>query len=305
MALPGELGKTPASGESAAPAAHAVKRMRGRAAPPPFDPTPRPIPGYAGETTVGGGEGHGGGGGGGGNTAGAVRRTPAPPARSGGLDLRQIFTGPVLRSIVGLPTKMADVVLGKIKHPDGASVTAVAKDRSDVYVAFQDIVSSLFGIGRLYSPGNALWRLPQSGDSCMVLKPSEADGTGVPYVMFGDGGSKQAVPAWLDDQNSGTFVLENWNIDAGGTVRIRSQANQDGSQAAVGATVYLKPDGTLAVSAGQGVNVTIDTSAGGSVVLNGGVLKVARITDQVQGNAGPYPIVNGLISGPGAPFVKA
>lgn len=240
---------------------------------------------------------------GGGGRTGQVIRNPQS-AKSGGIDLRQIFTGATLKKIIGLPSVMSEVLMAKVKSIAGVTST-VANDKSDVYVPYIDTISGIPGIGRLFAAANALWRLPQDGDSVMVLKPSEADGPGVPYVLHGDGGSKQAVPAWLDSQNSGTFVIENWNTDAGGTIRIRSQANQDGSQAAVGCTIYMKPDGTLAIEAGQGSNVTVDSSSGGSVVLNGGVLKVARVTDQVQGTAGPYPIANGLISGPGAPFVKA
>lgn len=236
----------------------------------------------------------------------ATRRAPVESARAGGLDLRQIFTGSTLRGIIGLPTKMADVVLAKIKTPQGGGeVYAIAKDNRDVYIGFQDIISNLFGIGRLFAPGNALWRLPVQGDSAMVLKPSEADGTGVPYVMHGDGGSKQNVPAWLGPQDSGTSVPENWHIDAGGTIQIRSDMNQDGTQASTGATIYLKPGGTLAISAGAGVNVTIDTSSGGSVVLNGGSLAVARQTDPISSaTAGPYPVTPQVIQS-GAPFVKA
>lgn len=52
-----------------------------------------------------------------------------------------------------------------------------------------------------------------------------------------------------------------------------------------GAYILMKADGTIEVQA----------QAGQSIVLNGGVLNVARVTD----TAGPYPIVGGN------PFVKA
>ena len=40
------------------------------------------------------------------------------------------------------------------------------------------------------------------------------------------------------------------------------------------------------------------------IVLNDGALNVARATDQVTGQAGPYPLANGQIVG-GNPTVKA
>jgi hypothetical protein len=185
---------------------------------------------------------------------------------------------------------MADVILAKISHPDNGNVTAIAKDQSDVYVTFVDVLSGIPGIGRLFSPGNALWRLPRKNDSAMVLKPSEGDGPGIPYVMYGDGGpNSNPVPKFLGQQDSGTFVPENWHVEAGGSIVIKSTSGAGGSGAdsATTATIKMNADGSIEITPGAGV----------AIKMAGGNLAVARITDPVTGQAGPYPLVSGQISG--------
>lgn len=260
-----------------------------------------------GEDTTGGGEGHGGGGGGGGWT-GTVHHGPAP-SRSG-LDLRQVLTGSTLRKIMGIPSVMADIILAQIKAPSGGTLTAVANDRSDVYVGFQDIISNIFGTGRLFAPANVLWRLPKSGESAMVLKPTEGDGTGIPYVLYGDGGKASQVPAFLGSNDCGIAADENVHIESGNKVTIKGGSGALTVSGADGAKVCtISVDGNsgiIRIEGGIGAEVQIDATGGGNVVVNGGTLNVARITDQVAGTAGPYPIVNGVISGPvGAQFFKA
>lgn len=49
---------------------------------------------------------------------------------------------------------------------------------------------------------------------------------------------------------------------------------------------------------------TVKVDGSVNVVLNGGSLPVARQTDPVTGNAGPYPIASGIVAG-GAPKVLA
>ena len=80
-----------------------------------------------------------------------------------------------------------------------------------------------------------------------------------------------------------------------------------------GCLVKLDKDGAITLSNASGAKVEIDKNgkvtvtpaAGQDVVLAGGTLKVARVTDQLQGTAGPYPI-NGVVAATGgATNVKA
>lgn len=286
----------------------------------------------SGGSVTDGGSGSGGGGGGGRSTQ--TIRNPASN-KAGGIDLRQIFTGATMKRIIGLPSVMADILFGRVKN-DSGSVTTIAPDRSDVYVAYVDVLSGIPGIGRLFAPGNIFWRLPKSGDSTMVLKPSEVDGPGVPYVMHGDGGKKNAVPIWLGAGDSGVFDPENLHLEAGGVVIIKGGSNADTTSGADDANTSVirlnSNDGSILISGGQTVDskVTIDANSGASIELNagggkitvdgvgnitiqagpgvnvsfnGGLLRVARLTDTVNGTAGPYP-VQGIIAS-GAPNVLA
>lgn len=79
------------------------------------------------------------------------------------------------------------------------------------------------------------------------------------------------------------------------------------------AVIRLRADGSIEVTAKSARNISLAVSGGGNVVLAGGTLKVARVTDPVNigaitAIAGPYPVTfsttlqdaNGT---PGAPVV--
>lgn len=252
----------------------------------------------------GGGEGGGGTGGGGGNTA-----TPrqSKPSTSTGLDLRQSLTGGTLKKIMGLPGLLSDILLAKIKAPPGGQLTAIANDKSDVYVGYQDVLTGQFGIGRLFAPHSIFWRLPTSGSSAMVIKPSEADGTGIPYVLHGDGGNPRAtpVPDWLDSNNCGIQAPEMFHIESTNQGVIIKGVTSNGS---LTTQVYLKSDGSIAISAGQGKNITVDANGGGNIVLNGGNLKVARQTDKTVADTTMAAFITAVcakFNAPAAPMASA
>lgn len=259
--------------------------------PVPHGPRPLPMARRGVPEGGGGGEGSGGAGGGGGNTArpGGNTATPtsASAARSasgGGLDFRQIFTGATLKKIIGLPGIIADVILAKITAPEGGQLYGIAQDKSDVYVGFQDIITKHFGIGRLFAPHSIFWRLPTNGSSAMVLKPSEADGTGIPYVLHGDGGNPRAtpVPDWLDQNNCGIQAPEAFHIESTNQGVIIKGVTSNGSAMT---EIYLKPNGDIDISGGIGSNINISANGGGNIVLNGGSLNVARKTDKVAADS--------------------
>lgn len=61
------------------------------------------------------------------------------------------------------------------------------------------------------------------------------------------------------------------------------------------ATIRVRADGAIEITATDGRNVAINVSGSGDVVLDGGTLKSVRVTDPVRigtitGVAGPYPV---------------
>lgn len=81
------------------------------------------------------------------------------------------------------------------------------------------------------------------------------------------------------------------------------------------ATIRVRADGSIEITATDGRNVSISVSGAGDVVLDGGTLKSARVTDPVRigtvtGTAGPYPVTftTTLVDAdgtPGTPVVGA
>lgn len=79
------------------------------------------------------------------------------------------------------------------------------------------------------------------------------------------------------------------------------------------AVVRIRANGDVEVTAKSGRNVNLTVSGGGDVVLAGGSLKAARVTDPVNigtitGIAGPYPVtftttLQDASGAPGAPVV--
>lgn len=74
------------------------------------------------------------------------------------------------------------------------------------------------------------------------------------------------------------------------------------------ATIRVRADGTIEVTAVDGRNVAINVSGAGDVVLDGGSLKSARVTDPVNvavitATAGPYPVTfsTALVNASGVP----
>ena len=92
------------------------------------------------------------------------------------------------------------------------------------------------------------------------------------------------------------------NVEAGET---RLHGVGGGNAAAV---IRLRADGSIEITAKTGVNISLNVDGAGDVVLDGGLLKVARATDPVRvgtitGTAGPYPVtfVTTLVDADGAP----
>lgn len=81
------------------------------------------------------------------------------------------------------------------------------------------------------------------------------------------------------------------------------------------AVIRIRADGSVEITAKSGANVSVNVDGAGDVVLDGGLFKVARVTDPVNvavitATAGPYPVTfsTALVNAsgvPGAPTVGA
>ena len=156
--------------------------------------------------------------------------------------LREFLTGPVLRSIAAI-RDAGEVILAKVTNLDGGDHLDTEGD-ADVCVHYQDSLSGLQGIARLYVPGNILFGMPNEGDSAMVLRPRSQHGPGINYLLHGDLGDAARVPSWIRTK-VGLWVKDK-------VLRLES-AQHD-----------------------------VELQAGGNIVLQGGTKNVARVTDGVN-----------------------
>lgn len=217
--------------------------------------------------------------------------------------IRQLFTSATLRTIMNLPRVAADILLvfaGKTNSPSSTPPYRVGKNRHDVLVDFLDTLRGVTGIGRLYIPANILWKAPKNNDSGMVIKPSEADGPGVPYVLIGDSDVAQSVPSWFETDHGGisakeTVHLESLENDVVVQANVRNNLNLPRMQ--------LNKEGSITLASANNSNIALDPGSAAIVVANG-VLNVGRVTDTVTGQAGPYPLVSGQIAS-GTPHLLA
>src|SRR6266498_1141748 len=218
-------------------------------------------------------------------------------------NIRQLFTAATLRTIMNLPRVASDILLiftGKTNHPNSNPSYRVGKNRQDVLVDFIDTLRGVTGIGRLYIPANILWKAPKNNDSGMAIKPSEADGPGVPYVLIGDSDVAQSVPSWFETGHGGISAKE--------TIHVESLENDVVVQANVKNNLnlprmQLDKNGAVTLASANNENIALDPGSAAAVVANG-VLNVGRVTDAVTGQAGPYPLVNGQIAS-GTPHLLA
>lgn len=170
--------------------------------------------------------------------------------------LRAALTGAAVRAIAGM-RDVGEAFLAKVGAVDGGDHLDTDGD-ADVWVHYEDALSGMPGVARLFVPGNILFAVPDEDDTAMVVRGRDAHGPGAPYLLHGDAGDATRVPGWLR-QKVGLFTKKVLRLES-------SQADVE-------------------VQAGSGHNV----------VLNGGTLRLARVTDRVRvgvltGTAGPYPV---------------
>jgi hypothetical protein len=168
-----------------------------------------------------------------------MRRAPAGAAAG----LREIFSGPMIRALTGI-RDVGEAILARVRNADGGPHTNTDGD-ADVWVHTVDELTGMPVLGRLHIPGGILFALPEAEDTCLVVRPRDAHGPGMAYVVHGDGGDASRFPAWIASK-VGLFTKK--------VLRLESSSDA----------------------------VEIQAGAGKDIALNGGSMKAARVTDPVR-----------------------
>jgi len=174
--------------------------------------------------------------------------------------IRSVLTGAWIRRVAGIRDlgEVARVVLG---WENDAAHLDVDANRSDIWARVRDVMSGRQDTARLFSPFNALWRRPPSGEEAVWLRNSNVDGPGTGLTLHGDG-APDAVPESLTETN----------------------------------TVLSPPAGTLRLES-RDEDVEIETvMTGRKVLLQGGGRGVARLNDTVDINQAFMAWLQGLAS---------
>jgi len=131
---------------------------------------------------------------------GGGERRSRPKVAQVSTDLREVMHGGAIRQLADIDDAGAvhNVV---VAHPDGDEPLEVDADRREIRVWVEDGQTLHPFVATLVAPCNGLWRKPPEGSNAVLLRPAGGAGPGVPFLIHGDGGSDDDVPASLDDTN--------------------------------------------------------------------------------------------------------
>jgi hypothetical protein len=174
---------------------------------------------------------------------------------SGTSALRELLTGAVLREIAGI-RDAGEAFVARVVNLLGGDHVNTEGD-ADVLVHYEDQMSGYPGVARLFFPLNALWGVPDEGDSAMVLRGAGTGGPAAPYLLFGDAG--KAIPAWIRAK------VGLWHKK---TLRVEST---EGDVEVEGQTIKLGPAAT------KGVARLDDTCDAGTLVFTPNAGTVAAV----------------------------
>lgn len=162
--------------------------------------------------------------------------------------IREAINGTAFRAIQAI-VDAGQSFLARVKHPDGGQ-RYNTDGGQDVWVHVVDELTGYPVMARLHIPGNILFSLPDEDDTCMVIRPRDAQGPGMSYAVHGDGGPLIAIPQWLATK-VGLYTYK----------KLRLESSQE--------------------------DVEVQSGPDKDISLNGGSLEVARRTDTVDKTTGP------------------
>lgn len=122
-------------------------------------------------------------------------------------------------------------------------------------------------------------RMEQTGFACVPLEkePSKVLGIGANLLHFAVAGTRYR-PKGLKQGETAVY-----NLRAAGQQLVIKADKESALTISVGTFLHLNvtKDGKVTIKAKDGQQVTVDSGAGADIVLNGGTLRVARVTDPV------------------------
>lgn len=199
-------------------------------------------------------------------------------------ELEQVFNGAMIRAIAGI-VDVGEALLVHFTDPDGGKVYDIESDKSDVWLHSQcstDDVPTGKVTSRQYIPQNMLWNLPADGEAGIVVRGKDAGAPGTSFAFYGDAGTANQVPSWLDDSNAGISHKKTVHVESTqGEIEIKSNAT--------GASVTLKfnADGSVTLDCPSTIMLggTSLTQLLNGVVVASGVDTFTGATYGALGNA--------------------
>lgn len=198
-------------------------------------------------------------------------------------ELREMLSGDILREIIELEDH-GEVVLTVVGAADGGDPNLPHNDGRDVWTdALEPLENDRPHRSRLYVPAGILFSAPNKGATAHILRPKSRHGTNSPgfglLIPDGGDGSKSFLPSWWGNSDDGLYTQ-------GRNLRVHAKDKD---------VIIQAGDATITVRGGNG-KVEITAKSGADVVINGGSLKAARVSDPLAvgtltGQAGPFPVV--------------
>lgn len=114
--------------------------------------------------------------------------------------LKELFSGPTLRALVGL-VDVGSAFVAVIKDAAGGDPNKVHSQKRNAWTSFNDALSKHPGLGRLFVPAGILFRKPKQGETAHVLRGRKMNAPGSALVIpdGSDGATDNFLPSWFAD----------------------------------------------------------------------------------------------------------
>lgn len=157
---------------------------------------------------------------------------------------------------------------------DASNGAVATKSGDDILVKVRNLLTGILHTPRLFVPLNILWRLPKKDDTCTVVRPTDTDGPGAAYALFGDGSTAAPPPSWLDANTSGISAPESLILEStGGDTTLRAAG---GHLVKLGAGTEPVIKGTTFQSAQTTLDLAFTTFL---IALNAYVVAIQPVAD--------------------------
>ncbi len=168
-----------------------------------------------------------------------------------------MFSGAAIRAMARI-VDMGESFVGFVKSASGDLVDHDGD--KDAWVQYEDVLTGMPGIARLYIPGNILFAKPTDDDTVMVVRGRDTNGPGQPYMFHGDAGDSTRVPDWwlADTPKDGLFTKR--------TLRGESKDNDIELVVSASGKKITSTAGTAVHAVNKDGNITSVVATGGTKI---------------------------------------